>query len=531
MRPHVFAGKNDADGNCDNGQYSDPYGSWEKVVVEGTVKVLIREMTAVYNPDTGKLVFPNGLSCVYKDGHCEDTTLGELYWEHKLDVSECTVSPVNVLYQGYANISTSLVQGSSDTIATVEDQEVLFSLRLGKSASMCGLDIVTTEHPRLLIARPTSGGFYFRKLHRKTETMDLFTYINSKFVYVERNVRMNMERLYKAVAEHACLIEKMTLQTQLSIALKDPNEFAFLYMGGPGYAGVVLGEAIYILQCQAVEATIRRTQECYKELPVIVHNTSYFMTPKHHLLQKLGTEIACNGLMPPLYSIDHTWYTVSRTMIPAVPPNVLTPGKRPAWDYRSPGDLARSGIYSQEDLQELRSYIMNGPETTAVLQAAANNMRGEHYSYQGADPSRMFNEEGMKKIAEGVLSRAWGVFSVFGTFMAGLMGLVFVFKVIKWFIDTILHVISLKRLYGVSFVLLAAIWDSLTLCMIERKLGSPGDPENQQLSDLGEAHANRQSLLKKDESDPPTRPPSYPVLPPLEPSAPYNPAISKQMSN
>ena len=50
--------------------------------------------------------------------------------------------------------------------------------------------------------------------------------------------------------------------------------------------------------------TIRHTEECYEEIPVIVGNTTWFLTPETHILVKTETLVDCDTIIPPYYKID-----------------------------------------------------------------------------------------------------------------------------------------------------------------------------------------------------------------------------------
>ena len=44
---------------------------------------------------------------------------------------------------------------------------------------------------------------------------------------------------------------------------------------------LVAGEVIHIVKCIPVQVKIRKTDECYIELPVWLKNNSMFLTQKH----------------------------------------------------------------------------------------------------------------------------------------------------------------------------------------------------------------------------------------------------------
>lgn len=56
--------------------------------------------------------------------------------------------------------------------------------------------------------------------------LDLFKYINSKFVYIERHLRIQVNNLYINLVTEKCEIERKVIQNFLSLASLSPDEFA-----------------------------------------------------------------------------------------------------------------------------------------------------------------------------------------------------------------------------------------------------------------------------------------------------------------
>jgi len=49
--------------------------------------------------------------------------------------------------------------------------------------------------------------------------LDMFTYVNSKFVYVERHIRNQIATLYQDIILQKCELEKQVIQNTLSLAI------------------------------------------------------------------------------------------------------------------------------------------------------------------------------------------------------------------------------------------------------------------------------------------------------------------------
>lgn len=72
--------------------------------------------------------------------------------------------------------------------------------------------------------------------------MDLMDYVNTKFVYVEKAHTRNSNKLYTLLETQRCAMERKTLQTMLSLAIINSQEFAYTYTGQQGFTALKLGE-------------------------------------------------------------------------------------------------------------------------------------------------------------------------------------------------------------------------------------------------------------------------------------------------
>lgn len=217
---------------------------------------------------------------------------------------------------------------------------------------VCGYMLIKTEHPKLFIFETTASNKVFSKQYH-SQNLDIFTYVNSKFVYVERHVRSQISQLYRNVLQQQCYLEQKILKNALALATHSPDAFAYHLMQGPGYMALLAGEVIHIVKCVPVEVKIAHTNECYEQLPVIRNNETQFLTPQTHILMRQGTQVTCNALAPAMYLLGDSWYKLTSKPVEAIPPTILKPMTKPSWKYYSPGSLATSGIYSDNDLESI----------------------------------------------------------------------------------------------------------------------------------------------------------------------------------
>ncbi|XP_072755902.1 uncharacterized protein [Anoplolepis gracilipes] len=309
--------------------------------------------------------------------------------------------------------------------------------------------------------------------------------MNSKFVYVEKHIRHQMTSLYHNVIQQKCELEKDVITNTLSFATLQPDEFAYRLMKGPGYMAVTAGEAIHVIKCIPVYAIIRRTKECYAELPVTVRNASLFLTPKSRILTKFGTQKECSFELPTLYRIDDTWIQLTPDpQVIQLPPQRLRPMTSLSWKYLTPGPLAISGIYTEKDIEKLRDHIMFPAEKPALPNFIARGMTGQAVVPGEVSIYSLLDEKSLQKIASNTVSRIWGGFVTFGSATAGILGVFLIIRLVKLTIDTAIHGYALHTVYGCSLHLLGAVWSSLThllLHLARRPVNQRGiEPEEDQ---------------------------------------------------
>ncbi|KMQ88976.1 hypothetical protein RF55_11456 [Lasius niger] len=457
-RPVTLAGSLGTDGGCSGGAYSDPYGTWSDVVVIGSVKITLQNYLADVRLNTNRIQLRSGVTCEFGSVHCIDVEGGDTYWE-PVPAGPCKFNNYGILYEGFAY--KIIDEERQQSIYSLTTQDTIFALTSRGKQKVCGYSLIRTEHPKLLIFETVRGTIVFKKQSR-ISNLDIFTYMNSKFVYVEKHIRTQISQLYHDILLQQCSLERRMLQNALAIATQAPDIFAYHLMKGPGYMALLAGEVIHIVKCVPVEVVLAQTDRCYSQLPVIRGNETHYLTPQTHILLRQGTQTTCNSFAPAMYLLGDAWYKLTPKPVDTVPPTIMKPLTKPIWKYVSPGSLATSGIYTENDLKDLRDHIMFPAERPAVLNTIARGIMGRPISLQGGSISNLLDVNAIEKIAVSTWEKFWNKFLLLGNFSAGLIGIYLAVRIIKLILDTIVHGYALHTVYGWSLYLLGAIWDSLT---------------------------------------------------------------------
>lgn len=470
-RPILLAGHVDSEGSCSGGAYSDPYGTWVDVIVLGSIKITLQDYIADVKINTNKVHLRSGVACELSATNCLDIEGGDTFWD-PVPADTCKFSSYGVLYEGYADKIIDSMNQQSQVAYSLTAQNTIFALTSRGKYITCGYSLTRTEHPKLIIFETSPGVEIFKK-QSKVSNLDIFTYMNSKFVYVEKHIRTQINELYRNILLQQCNLEQQLLQNALAIATQSPDIFAYYLMKGPGYMALLAGEVIHIVKCVPVEVKIAQTEHCYNQLPVLRGNRTFFLTPQTHILLRQGIQTACNAFAPAMYLLGDSWYKLMPKPVDTVPPAIMKPLTKPTWKYVSPGSVATSGIYSENDLEDLKDHIMFPAERPAVLNTIARGIMGRPTSLQGGSITNLLDKDAIEKIAVSTWKKFWNKFLIFGNISAGIMGIYLSVRIFKLILDTLVHGYALHTVYGWSIYLLGAIWDSLTQLLLHLKLKQP----------------------------------------------------------
>lgn len=474
LRSVTLAGKAGTDGTCHGADYTDGYGSWNNVVVQAVVRIVLREFEASVKRSSDELILPSGARCPAAARMCYDTDGAESYWLN-LAVDSCHFDRYDVLYEGTAVRLSPHTNQTSTVVYTVTSGDTTFALTKTDEFDICGYKLFRTEHPKLVILETQQGRTFKIRSKIAVDNLDIFSYVNSKFVYVEKHMKTQLTQLYRDIMEQKCALERQILRNALSLSSIAPDEMAFRIMKAPGYTAVTTGEVIHLVKCVPVSCKIRHTEGCYNELPVTYHNNSRFLLPRSRILVKKGTNRECNDLLPAMYKIDGTWFRVTNRPIEVLAPPVIQPLTKPGWKYVSPDALATSGIYTEEDLARLKNHIMFPVERPSALNTIAHGAMGGNVPPGTISLHNLLDEQSLDRIAEGAGRKLWRGFISFGSASAGVLAIFVIMRAIKLIIDTIIHGYALHSIYGWSIHLIGAVWSSVTNLLLH--LGRPMKPE------------------------------------------------------
>ncbi|XP_066589317.1 uncharacterized protein [Prorops nasuta] len=466
-RPITLAGSLASDGTCAGEYYSDYYGSWNSVVVFGQIKFTMTDYQASVNLEKNEIILRSGIRCGFTSESCMDSEDGNTYWEVKQ--TNCNSKSFSILYEGPAN--KTIDKEKKETVFSVASDSVSFALASRGSEKICGYPITKTEHPKLFIIDGSTEHHFFHDLEYDPKNLDIFVYLNSKLIFLERHMRHQIINLYNEVAVKHCELSNQLLRTELSTQAIRPADFAYSFMKKKGYMSYRAGETVHISKCLPVEVTVRETKECYQELPVSRGNISLFMTPVTRILVNTANKIQCNKIVAPMYYVNDQWIKLSPEIHRVIPPEVIASNLNINWTYEAPINLASGGIYSDKDIKQLKEVIMFPLEKPTVLNTIAREATGHYSQNHGLQLNTLLDKEALQSTIKETWNKIFNDFEKIGNLSAIVMGIWMVGKIIKFIIDTLIHGYALHAVYGWSLYLVGAVWDSITNLLLHLRRG------------------------------------------------------------
>ena len=129
---------------------------------------------------------------------------GQTFW-NPLPNDICNFNKYELLYEGFVNKTYD--NSTQNTDISLTTQNITFVLTQIAKNPVCNLLLIRTEDPKLLILEITPGTPTLQNKKSLVQNMYLFTYVNSKFVCIERYIRNKVNKLYHDVLTQKCKLE------------------------------------------------------------------------------------------------------------------------------------------------------------------------------------------------------------------------------------------------------------------------------------------------------------------------------------
>ncbi|XP_063994521.1 uncharacterized protein LOC135172409 isoform X1 [Diachasmimorpha longicaudata] len=465
LRPITIAGKAEVDGTCQGSQYNDPFGNWDEVIVNAIARIYYTSYVTTVELISNKVTLQSGAKCDFLAGSCTNSLGTQAFWSVQ-PPDDCKFGKYTTLYRGSATKIES--DNSNPTTYLVTTRDYTFTLEQRSKTLTCGYLLIQTELPKLFIMEVSPGTTFPTNKIINTDNVDLMQYVNTKIVYLEHHLRTQVRKLYHYIRLSQCEAQRTSLMNALSTASFAPDIFAYNLMKGPGYHAITTGELVSIVKCTAVPVTLRKSENCYQEMPVTYNNESYFLTGISRMLIRHGTVIDCHSAIPTVYRIDGYWYALNPDPMKTPTPATFNPSLPIEWEYEKIENLATSGIYSETDMEKLRDRLLTRAEAATVMNNLVSAANGNELPAGTISMKHLLSREMVEEMTESAAYKTWEKLKIFGNTVSILIGIVTIIHVIIGIANVFIHGFTLHDAFGWSFRILGALFGGLTHYFIYR---------------------------------------------------------------
>ena len=459
-------GRIDSDSNCQGSSFTVNGINRDHAVMQITIEIGLWTGTAYFNSIDGTIQFNGGKVCKENE-NCWLTEKGNAHW-NKPGSEDCDKYSQDILFEGFATWTKS--EKTNDLgLILANNPEGVFAYQLVEEEYICTRPAYKTDHNRIkVIFENDHYGFYFKKASNQVnpKNVDLTMYLNSKITYLGKSLKNTINELYMETIYANCKQNQEILLNRLKHARAEKKTFGHIISGKLGYFNILSGEVFYIFKCNEVEVEVRRTSNCYNNLPVVYKNKSTFVEPNTRTLTNVGDKIPCSELTPPIFKVSESWFELNQKPTRIIEPKRLSPKDMKTefeLDLDNYDHLLTAGIYNRETLEEYKKFLSYPFEQEQAKQYLAESIIDTDTNGNGEYRlSRLFSDSELKEFSFSIMGHIephlqslgqWG-----GIFFLVLAG----WQIFKSLISMFVNLRILHETLGWGYHLLGATVTAIT---------------------------------------------------------------------
>lgn len=310
------------DRSCETGSFSDRFGSYTKVLVEGIFTITLTSYTAKVDVENKNIILTSGLVCEFDRMNCIDVMNGYTFWERLTD-ENCYKNKLELIYEGNITKVEEFNDNFTSTYFMIDSNEFLIMLEYKGYIEVCYNKFIRTQSAETYILQNHENF-----LKAKHVTVDYTKYFSNKLTLLLKHLQGEIKDSYLTYSENNCKNQIAIIKQKINLAYSSPEQFVFDLMG-PGYTGQLAGNVIHIIKCQPVEVKINPYPKiCTQDVPILYHNEPLFMSSTSHVIIKNSQKLKCNKILPVKFKINGNWVKFTPALRLAKAPRKLGPEPR-----------------------------------------------------------------------------------------------------------------------------------------------------------------------------------------------------------
>ena len=278
--------------------------------------------------------------------------------------------------------------------------------------------------------------------------LQLAAWIAARDDYITWSMEGKIMQAYRAISRSQCQRKKDILHTQLATSFTNPEGSHHIHLDHNRF-GALVGETLFIYQCQPVLVQPRAESRCTKELPVSLNGHKYFLEPVSRLLKRYGNPVPCSHLMPSKFlTTQGQWIAATPQLMVTSTPEEMTDIPKGGDFNLTHTDMTEGGLYTTQQVQEFAK-LLNYPRAKTVV---ANTLYREACHQNQNEACISFQE------TLGPLDKPTNLFSLkswirnflrdFGDVAAIFVSVFLIGMILKYVVDLVISCVTLRHVVG-----------------------------------------------------------------------------------
>lgn len=357
--------------NCNTGEFFHPMTLkfLDHVTVHLKVKIKLMNGDGSYELSSEKLIINNVEIDDYEDLELFDEKFGSVFWDEYTKMCDTNNDEGNffVTFRGTVvrEVHLNLLTNKTEIVYYVIDGNTNFNFFLVSSHTVviCNFEFQATQSDALFVLEESnlSENLRLQKLYQTDiRNFDAILLMSMKVDYVQRDVGIQMEKMYQNILIEKCISDFKVLQTAIHLSYANPIDFGLLLTAQTGIFAILKSDVIYLKKCSKVDVDLNLNEKgCFEELPVLLGDKKKFLSLRSKILLDVGKIVVCSHTTPNKYLIHDKFYEIVNERLiesTGIVDSALIPFQR--WNYEYKNQINVS-IYNKKDTKSYHQHLMN----------------------------------------------------------------------------------------------------------------------------------------------------------------------------
>ena len=165
-------------------------------------------------------------------------------------------------------------------------------------------------------------------------------------------------------------------------------------------------------------------------------------------------------------------------------PLCLAPKSVVEFPVRPLYSIGGGGLYGTSELRAAHKSFLDSQERGAISNIIGRRMQGKSVMNQGYSVPNLLSSAEWETMAKKAAGKLWVWLQAVGSTTSGFFGVYMIFCFFKYGVNVVLNAYSIYQISGLGVSLFAALWNSMTMCLVHKHLHAKGEEVKSHLASV-----------------------------------------------